>query len=235
MALSALRAVCRLAQPRAAVLPCARRCASTGLVSDPEQRKNLEDFGTYVTQMLPKYIQAAQVTHNDELELMVPPTSIIPVLTFLKDHTAAQFKILIDIAGVDFPTRKNRFEVVYNLLSVEQNTRIRVKTYADELSPVDSVVPVHQSANWFEREVWDMYGVFFTGHPDLRRILTDYGFEGHPFRKDFPLSGYVELRYDDEEKRVVCEPVEMTQEFRQFDFTSPWEQIQSGGTVTKKI
>lgn len=110
--------------------------------------------------------------------------------------------------------------MIYNLLSIAHNGRIRVKTYADELSPVDSAVPVYNAANWFEREAWDMYGIFFSGHPDLRRILTDYGFEGHPFRKDFPLSGYVEVRYDDEAKRVVCEPLEMTQEFRQFDFTS---------------
>eukprot|EP00035_Acanthoeca_spectabilis_P020440 m.432936 g.432936 ORF g.432936 m.432936 type:complete len:231 (+) comp17506_c0_seq1:37-729(+) len=207
----------------------------SGVAPIAEQRQTLEQFGAYVAQMLPKYIQAAQVTHVNELELMIPPSAVVPVLSFLKNHTAAQYKVLIDIAGVDIPTRENRFEVVYNLLSVEYNSRIRVKTYTDELAPVDSCVGVHKAADWFEREAWDMYGIFFTGHPDLRRILTDYGFEGHPQRKDFPLTGFTELRYDDEEKRVVCEPIEMAQEFRNFDYTSPWEQIQSGGTVTKIV
>jgi len=210
-----------------------QRCAS--IVATTEERENLEAFGTYVASMLPKYVQAAQVTHVSELEIMVAPSAIIPVLTFLRDHGPAQFKSLVDVAGVDIISRKNRFEVVYNLLSVANNARIRVKTYTDELGPIDSATPVFNAANWMEREVWDMYGVFFTGHPDLRRILTDYGFEGHPFRKDFPLSGFVEVRYDDEAKRVVCEPIEMAQEFRQFDFTSPWEQIQTGGTVTKLL
>ena len=153
--------------------------------------------------MLPKYVQAAQVTHVSELEIMVAPSAIIPVLTFLRDHGPAQFKSLVDVAGVDIISRKNRFEVVYNLLSVANNARIRVKTYTDELGPVDSATEVFNAANWMEREVWDMYGVFFTGHPDLRRILTDYGFEGHPFRKDFPLSGFVEVR-------TSCQPTYVT-------------------------
>ena len=205
------------------------------MVSAEEERQNLEEFGTYVASMLPKWVQAAQVSHTDELELMVAPEGIKPVLTFLRDHTPAQFKSLIDLCGADYPSRQNRFEVVYNLLSVQHNARIRVKTYTDELTPVDSSYDIYKASDWFEREAWDMYGVFFSGHPDLRRILTDYGFEGHPFRKDFPLSGYVEVRYDDEAKRVVCEPIEMTQEFRQFDFTSPWEQITSGGTAVKGV
>ncbi len=128
----------------------------------------------------------------------------------------------MDIAGVDYPTRENRFEVVYNLLSVRYNNRIRVKTYASEVNPVPSVSSLYPGANWFEREAWDMYGIFFTGHPDLRRILTDYGFEGYPLRKDFPLTGYVEVRYDDEKKRVVAEPLELAQQFRSFDNASPW-------------
>lgn len=202
---------------------------------DPEARKGLEEFGAYIASSMPKYIQAAQVTHVDELELLISPSGIVPVLTFLRDHTAAQYKLLIDLCGVDYPSRTNRFEVVYNLLSVQHNSRIRVRTYTDELTPVDSAVDVHQAANWFEREAWDMFGIFFAGHPDLRRILTDYGFEGHPFRKDFPLSGYTEVRYDDEAKRVVCEPVEMAQEFRHFDFTSPWEVTNEGGTRTKIV
>jgi len=164
-----------------------------------------------------------QVSCFNELEICIHPDGVIPVLTFLRDHTNAQFKSLADLTAVDIPTRQNRFEIVYNLLSLRFNSRIRVKTYTDELTPVESTVSVYKAANWYEREIWDMFGVFFANHPDLRRILTDYGFEGHPFRKDFPLSGYVELRYDDEVKRVVAEPVELAQEFRKFDLNSPWE------------
>ncbi|XP_042669104.1 NADH dehydrogenase [ubiquinone] iron-sulfur protein 3, mitochondrial [Centrocercus urophasianus] len=187
------------------------------------EQKQLCAFGEYVAEILPKYIQQAQVTCFNELELLIHPDGIIPVLTFLRDHTNAQFKSLADLTAVDVPSRQYRFEIVYNLLSLRFNSRIRVKTYTDELTPIDSAVSVHKAANWYEREVWDMYGVFFANHPDLRRILTDYGFEGHPFRKDFPLSGYVEVRYDDEVKRVVAEPVELSQEFRKFDLNSPWE------------
>lgn len=147
---------------------------------------------------------------------------------FLRDHTQSQFKQVVDVCGVDYPRKPFRFEVVYNLLSHQHNARIRVKTYADETTPVPSVTPLFIGADWFERETWDMYGIFFAGHPDLRRILTDYGFEGHPLRKDFPLSGYVEVRYDDEVKRVVAEPVELTQEYRKFDLGSPWEQLEGG-------
>ena len=132
----------------------------------------------------------------------------------------------MDVTAVDYPTKNERFEVVYNLLSLQYNTRIRIKTHINELTPVDSLVPVYNSASWWERETWDMFGIFFANHPDLRRILTDYGFEGHPLRKDFPLSGYVEVRYDDSEKRVVTEAVELTQDFRYFDFSSPWELIE---------
>ncbi|XP_067902540.1 NADH dehydrogenase [ubiquinone] iron-sulfur protein 3, mitochondrial [Heterodontus francisci] len=187
------------------------------------QRNQLSAFGEYVAEILPKYIQQVQVTCFSELEILIHPDGIIPVLTFLRDHTNAQFKSLADETAVDIPSRPFRFEIVYNLLSLQFNSRIRVKTYTDELTPLDSLVPVFQAANWYEREIWDMFGVFFADHPDLRRILTDYGFEGHPFRKDFPLSGYVEVRYDDEVKRVVAEPVELAQEFRKFDLNSPWE------------
>ncbi|XP_029438127.1 NADH dehydrogenase [ubiquinone] iron-sulfur protein 3, mitochondrial [Rhinatrema bivittatum] len=190
---------------------------------DVAVQKQLSVFGEYVAEILPKYVQQVQVTCFNELEIMIHPDGIVPVLTFLRDHTNAQFKSLADLAAVDIPTRLNRFEIVYNLLSLRFNSRIRIKTYTDELTPIESVVSVHQAANWYEREVWDMFGVFFANHPDLRRILTDYGFEGHPFRKDFPLSGYVEVRYDDEVKRVVAEPVELSQEFRKFDLSSPWE------------
>ncbi|XP_069821928.1 NADH dehydrogenase [ubiquinone] iron-sulfur protein 3, mitochondrial [Dendropsophus ebraccatus] len=206
------------------------RCESSTTETKPTVRPadtvlthQLSAFGEYVAEILPKYVQQVQVTCFGELEIMIHPDGVIPVLTFLRDHTNTQFKSLADLTAVDIPTRQNRFEIVYNLLSLRYNTRIRVKTYADELTPIESIVSVHKGANWYEREVWDMYGVFFANHPDLRRILTDYGFEGHPFRKDFPLSGYVEVRYDDEVKRVVAEPVQLSQEFRKFDLNSPWE------------
>ncbi|XP_034656800.1 NADH dehydrogenase [ubiquinone] iron-sulfur protein 3, mitochondrial [Drosophila subobscura] len=192
---------------------------------DAAARTSLSDFGRYVAECLPKYVQKVQLTAGDELEVLIAPDGVVPVLQFLKDHHQAQFTNLIDIAGLDVPCRKHRFEVVYNLLSLRYNSRIRVKTYTDELTPLDSACEVHKAANWYEREIWDMYGVFFANHPDLRRILTDYGFEGHPQRRDFPLSGYVELRYDDEKKRVVCEPLELAQEFRKFDLSAPWEQF----------
>lgn len=195
--------------------------------ADAVLQNQLSAFGEYVAEILPKYVQQVQVTCFGELEIMIHPDGVVPVITFLRDHTNAQFKSMADLTAVDIPSRENRFEIVYNLLSLQFNSRIRVKTYTDELSPIDSIVPIHQAANWYEREVWDMYGVFFANHPDLRRILTDYGFEGHPFRKDFPLSGYVEVRYDDEVKRVVAEPVQLSQEFRKFDLSSPWETFPS--------
>ena len=160
---------------------------------NPSQRKELSEFGKYVAECMPKYVQKVQMACGDELEVLIAPEGIIPVLTFLKDHHNCQFVSLADIAGVDVPTRDYRFEIVYNLLSLRFNARIRVKTYTDEMTPLDSSVEVFQGSNWYEREIWDMYGVFFANHPDLRRILTDYGFEGHPLRKDFPLSGYIEV------------------------------------------
>lgn len=150
-------------------------------------------------------------------------------MTFLKYHTAAEFTMVADITAVDYPTRDARFEVVYNLLSVRHNSRIRVKTYADEATPVPSVTSLYDGANWYEREVYDLFGVFFVGHPDLRRIMTDYGFDGHPLRKDFPLTGYTEIRYDEEKKRIVVEPLELTQAFRNFEGgTAAWEQVGPG-------
>jgi len=158
-----------------------------------------------------------------ELIITVQRASIVRVMTFLRDDANCQFKQLIDLCGADYPAREERFDVVYNLLSLKHNLRIRVKVTTDEDTPVASLADVYSAAPWFEREAWDLYGIFFSDHPDLRRILTDYGFEGHPLRKDFPLTGYVELRYDDEQKRVVYEPVKLTQDFRSFDFLSPWE------------
>ncbi|XP_011158201.1 NADH dehydrogenase [ubiquinone] iron-sulfur protein 3, mitochondrial [Solenopsis invicta] len=186
---------------------------------------HLINFGRYINDCLPKYIQQVQMAAGDELELLIAPDGIIPILTFLKDHHNTQFVNLADITAIDVPSRQYRFELVYNLLSLRYNSRIRIKTYTDELTPVDSAYSVFQVADWYEREIWDMFGVFFSNHPDLRRILTDYGFEGHPLRKDFPLSGYVEVRYDDECKRIVIEPLELAQEFRKFELAAPWEQF----------
>ena len=158
-----------------------------------------------------------------ELTVLVVRDEIVPALIWLRDDPQCRFEVLLDICGVDYPARPERFDVVYHLLSPRQNQRIRIKLTTDDKSAVPSVVEVFPAANWFEREAYDMYGILFSGHPDLRRILTDYGFEGYPMRKDFPLTGYVEVRYDDEQKRVVYEPVRLNQEFRSFDFESPWE------------
>ncbi|MEC9246604.1 MAG: NADH-quinone oxidoreductase subunit C [Pseudomonadota bacterium] len=182
----------------------------------------LKDLAAYVTEKLDAQIQDAVVAYG-ELTFLVEPGDIVDVLNFLKNDVQCQFSAFVDISGADYPSRQKRFEVVYHLLSPRQNQRVRVKLSTDEDTPVPSAIEVFPAANWFEREIYDMYGVLFTGHPDLRRILTDYGFEGHPLRKDFPLTGFVEVRYDDNLKRVVYEPVELRQEFRNFDFLSPWE------------
>jgi NADH-quinone oxidoreductase subunit C len=158
-----------------------------------------------------------------ELTITASAGEIVRVLRFLRDDSRCQFWCLIDITAVDWPARENRFDVVYHLLSPKQNQRIRIKIETDEATPVPSAIEVFPAANWYERETYDLYGVLFTGHPDMRRLLTDYGFEGHPLRKDFPLTGFVEVRWDDMQKRVVYEPVRLTQEFRNFDFLSPWE------------
>ncbi|WP_448585493.1 NADH-quinone oxidoreductase subunit C [Thermaurantiacus sp.] len=163
-----------------------------------------------------------------EVTLVVPREAVPDALRILRDAPGLAFEQLVDICGVDFPERATRFEVNYHLLSLRHNRRVRVKTMTDEASPVPSVVGLFPVAGWLERETWDMFGVLFEGNPDLRRILTDYGFEGHPFRKDFPLTGHVELRYSEEEKRVVYEPVKLTQDFRNFDFLSPWEGMLPG-------
>ncbi|WP_420565636.1 NADH-quinone oxidoreductase subunit C [Thalassobaculum sp.] len=186
----------------------------------------LKELAGYIEAQLGSDVSDVAISKG-ELSLRCAPTSLIKVLTFLRDDTQCQFKALMDVCGVDHPERDPRFDVVYNLLSISQNTRIRLKTATDENTPVPSATAVFHSANWWERETWDLYGIFFSDHPDLRRILTDYGFEGHPMRKDFPLTGYVEVRYDDEQKRVVYEPVKLVQEFRNFDFLSPWEGAQS--------
>ena len=158
-----------------------------------------------------------------ELTVTVEREAIVEFLRFLHDDARLAFDNLVDVCGVDWPQRQQRFDVVYHLLSPRKNKRIRVKVMTDEEAPVPSATPVFPGADWFERETYDLYGILFSGHPDLRRILTDYGFDGHPLRKDFPLTGYVEVRYDDEQKRVIYEPVKLAQEFRDFDFLSPWE------------
>lgn len=162
----------------------------------------------------------------DELTLVCNAQDIVAILTFLRDDAQCQFINITDICGVDWPSRARRFDVVYHLMSPRQNLRIRVKVEVGEGETVPSVFSVFPGADWFEREAYDLYGILFTGHPDLRRILTDYGFDGHPLRKDFPTTGFVEVRYDDEVKRVVYEPVQLKQEFRNFDFLSPWESAE---------
>ena len=182
----------------------------------------LQELGDQIAAALPQDAVRAEVVHG-ELVLWVKREGIVRVLTFLRDDPRHLFQVLVDLCGVDYPDRPERFEVVYNLLSLKHNRRIRVKVATDEEHPVPSVTGVFSAAGWYERETWDLFGVYFSDHPDLRRILTDYGFEGHPMRKDFPLTGYVEVRYDEDQKRVVYEPVRLKQEFRSFDFLSPWE------------
>jgi NADH-quinone oxidoreductase subunit C len=184
----------------------------------------LNELSEYVSLKLAQDVTSSEVK-NGELIIKVRRNSVCKVLTFLRDDTTCLFKLLMDVCGVDYPERDERFDVVYNLLSLQHNLRIRVKITTEEDMAVPSVTEIFSTAGWFEREVWDLYGIYFDGHPDLRRIMTDYGFEGHPLRKDFPLTGYVELRYDDEQKRVVYEPVKLTQDMRNFDFLSPWEGL----------
>jgi NADH-quinone oxidoreductase subunit C len=182
----------------------------------------LKELGDYLTGEAASLVTRSEAIVG-ELILWTTPGSLVSLLTMLRDNPQCQFNMLVDICGVDYPERTQRFEVVYNLLSLPNNLRIRVKVPTDEATAVPSVASIYRSAGWFEREAWDLYGIFFSDHDDLRRLLTDYGFEGHPMRKDFPLTGYVEVRYDEEQKRVVYEKVKLTQEFRTFDFLSPWE------------
>jgi len=184
----------------------------------------LEELSSHVGAKLQDAVRRQDIAWG-ELTLFVARDDIARVLMMLREDSGCLFEVLIDICGVDYPERPQRFDVVYHLLSPRLNQRVRVKCETDEDTPVPSVVDVFPAANWFEREAYDMYGILFAGHPDLRRLLTDYGFQGFPLRKDFPLTGYVEVRYDDEQKRVVYEPVKLTQEFRRFDFESPWEGV----------
>jgi NADH-quinone oxidoreductase subunit C len=182
----------------------------------------LDNLGQSIRTALPNAVTGHEVTHG-ELTITADAAQIVKIATFLRDDPACQFVSIIDVTAVDWPSRAQRFDVVYHFLSPRLNQRIRVKVMTDEETPVPSITSVFRGAEWFEREAFDLYGVLFTGHPDMRRILTDYGFEGHPLRKDFPLSGFVDVRWDDEEKRVRYDKVVLPQEFRTFDFLSPWE------------
>jgi NADH-quinone oxidoreductase subunit C len=183
---------------------------------------DMEVLGEQVAAALAGAVKSSKITLG-ELTLDAEAGEIVRVLTFMRDDPQCEFKVLIDICGADWPSREKRFDVVYHLLSLTKNRRIRVKVETDESTPVPTAVSVFPAAGWYEREAFDLYGIVFAGHPDLRRILTDYGFSGHPLRKDFPLTGFVELRYDDDVKRVVYQPVQLVQEYRDFDFMSPWE------------
>ncbi|HVH73853.1 MAG TPA: NADH-quinone oxidoreductase subunit C [Stellaceae bacterium] len=184
--------------------------------------EKLKALAEYLSATLADALADVAIRHG-ELSCRVEREALPRVLALLRDDPRCSFEVLLDICGVDYPDRPQRFEIVYNLLSLKLNQRIRLYVATDEETPVPSAVGLYSSAGWWEREAWDLFGIYFSGHPDLRRIMTDYGFEGHPLRKDFPLTGYVELRYDEEQKRVVYEPVRLTQEFRSFDFLSPWE------------
>jgi NADH-quinone oxidoreductase subunit C len=193
-------------------------------MTDASSLQALREAADVIRGALPQAVTAAEVV-RDELIIRARRDDIVRVLLILRDDPRLSFNQLADLFGVDYPDRPERFEIVYNLLSLTRNQRCRVKVSVAEGEAVPSVTRIHSCANWFEREAWDMYGVFFSDHPDLRRILTDYGFEGHPLRKDFPLTGYVEVRYDEDQKRVIYEPVSLPQDFRNFDFLSPWEGI----------
>ncbi|TCP42997.1 NADH-quinone oxidoreductase subunit C [Rhodovulum marinum] len=182
----------------------------------------LRELGAHIEARRPDCVISWEVAHH-ELNVIAAPSSIVGLTDFLRTDATCRFSSLVDITAVDYPEREARFDVVYHFLSMYQNQRIRVKCAVREDEMIPSIVSVHPSANWFEREVFDMFGILFSGHPDLRRILTDYGFRGHPLRKDFPTTGYTEVRYSEAQKRVVYEPVKLTQEYRQFDFMSPWE------------
>jgi NADH dehydrogenase (ubiquinone) Fe-S protein 3 len=177
------------------------------------------NFGKYLNKIVPSII-TLETYFKNELIITVPSYNIKEFLLFLRDHTNCQFKVLSDICAVDFLKRSKRFVIVYNILSIKYNTRLRIKTFVNELTPINSITAVYSCANWWEREIWDLFGVFFSNHPDLRRILTDYGFEGHPFRKDFPLSGFIELKYNDVNKCILAKPVVLSQKFKFYNFTN---------------
>lgn len=183
--------------------------------------KILNEFGFYLLKILPII---NYTVFKNELSIYISPNKIIPILFFLKNHTNSQFKILSDIVAVDYIHKKDRFMIIYNLLSIRFNSRLQIKISINELQSIDSIIKVYSVANWFEREIWDMFGIFFNNHSDLRRILTDYGFEGFPLRKDFPLTGYLEIYYNELKKRVIYKPINLAQQYRVFKFNSPWNK-----------
>lgn len=191
------------------------------------QIQNCYNLTNFLLKTIPKFLKSGiNINHREQtITIIVGKANLINLLKFLKNNSLLQFKTLISITAVDYPENKNRFEVNYFLLSYKLNTRLIIKVYTNDTTPIPSITSIYSGANWYEREVWDLFGVFFSNHPDLRRILTDYGFEGFPFRKDFPQTGFVEVRYDDQKKYVLYEPLEITQEFRSFDFLSPWTQL----------
>ena len=191
-------------------------------MSDTLKDSALTELAAHIAAKRPEAVIGSTLAFGD-LAVKIQPAHLLDFVEFLRDDAACRFSSLVDITAIDHPQRSDRFDVVYHFLSMYQNHRIRVKLAVDEDAMVPSISTLHPSANWFEREVFDMFGILFSGHPDLRRLLTDYGFRGHPLRKDFPTTGYTEVRYDDVQKRVVYEPVSLTQEYRQFDFMSPWE------------
>ena len=186
--------------------------------------ESLAEMADVIADRLGDILESHEIAHG-ELTITVAPSEIVNVLRFLRDDPSMQFVSLIDICGVDYPERRRRFDVVYHLLSPRQNARIRVKIETGEDMAIPSATEIYLGADWYEREAYDLFGILFTGHPDLRRLLTDYGFQGHPLRKDFPLTGFLEVRYDNEQSRVVYEPVSLAQEYRSFDFLSPWEGV----------
>jgi len=200
-----------------------------------EQVEALGELAAHIGALLPDDVLETTITRTQELVVRIKRDSVVAVLTALRDDPHTQFSQLVELTAVDWPEEAERFEVVYMLLSMKNNQRVRVSLSTDENTPVASVTGVYGAAGWFEREVWDMFGVLFSDHPDLRRILSDYGFQGHPLRKDFPLTGHVELRYDEDQKRVVYEPVRLVQNFRSFDFLSPWEGMTNQWLVGKGL
>lgn len=192
---------------------------------DNSKRQRLYEFGLYVAACMPKFVQKIEMQHTDELDILTSPEGLFPVLSFMAHHQHACFNQCSYATAMDVPSREYRFEIAYNLLSLRFSQRARVRSYTDEVTPLHSAYSLWGNCNWLEREIYDMFGIIFTNHPDLRRILTDYGFVGHPLRKDFPLVGYIEVRYDDEFKKIVYEPVEFAQEMRNFQLHSPWNYL----------
>ena len=184
----------------------------------------MKEFINNLIKLIPNFLINIKI-HRNEIFIYTDLKNIVPLISFLKNHYSCQYTVITDITAVDYPNKKKRFTMVYNLLSIVHNSRITIYVDIEETSQVESLTSIYKGADWYEREVWDMFGIYFKNHPDLRRILTDYGFQGFPLRKDFPLTGYLELRYDDSEKRLITEPVELSQSFRKYSFTSPWEQI----------